>query len=232
MRRETEVGSIFQCMGDRIETIGLNSYQLRILSALRRCRTSEMGSHVDSCSECGTIRVSYNSCRNRHCPKCQGSKREEWIQSRNSELLPVPYFHLVFTLPEKMNGLCLRHPKEVYGILFKSVWSTLRPFGVNKGVSIGMISILHTWGQNLSLHLHLHCIVPGGGIDKNGKWKNIRTDGKFLFPVKALSKVFRAKYVVSGRKHIYFRECHQKFIQQVTAFWFNISWIIDCFYFV
>ena len=195
MRQPTEVGSILQCLGQRIETIGLNSHQFRTLSAIRCCRTAAMGSHVDACTECGTLRVSYNSCRNRHCPKCQGNKREQWIQARNSELLPVPYFHLVFTLPEEMNGLCLRHPKEVYSILFKSAWATLRQFASNKDVSIGMIAILHTWGQNLSLHPHLHCIVPGGGIDKNGQWRNIRTDGKFLFPVKALSKVFRAKYV-------------------------------------
>jgi hypothetical protein len=159
-----------------------------------------LGGHVDACTKCGTLRVSYNSCRNRHCPKCQGSKREEWIQARNSELLPVPYFHVVFTLPEELNALSLRHPKEVYGILFKSVWETLRQFGANEHVTTGMISVLHTWGQTLSFHPHLHCIVPGGGIDKNGKWKNIRTDGKFLFPVKALSKVFRAKYVAHLRK--------------------------------
>jgi hypothetical protein len=159
-----------------------------------------LGGHVDACTECGTLRVSYNSCRNRHCPKCQGNKREQWIQAGNSELLPVPYFHLVFTLPEEMNGLSLSHPKEVYGILFKAVWETLRLFGTNKHLTTGMIAVLHTWGQNLSLHPHLHCIVPGGGIDKNGKWKNIRTDGKFLFPVKALSKVFRAKYVARLRE--------------------------------
>ncbi|MDR0796434.1 MAG: IS91 family transposase [Tannerella sp.] len=195
MRPQTEVGCILRGLGERIESIGLNTFQLRTLSALRRCRTAELGGHVDACTECGVVRISYNSCRNRHCPKCQGNKREKWIQARNAELLPVPYFHVVFTLPEELNICALHHPKEVYGILFKSAWETLCRFGKNKGVTLGMISVLHTWGQTLGLHPHLHCIVPGGGMDKNGKWRNIRVDGKFLFPVKALGKVFRAKYV-------------------------------------
>ena len=196
MRQKTEIGGILRVFGKRIETLGLNTFQLRTFSALRRCRTAELGGHIDACTECGVVRVSYNSCRNRHCPKCQGNKREEWIQARNSELLPVPYFHLVFTLPHELNVFCMQHPKVLYGILFKSVWETLRLFGSKKHLKPGMIAVLHTWGQNLSLHPHLHCIVPGGGIDKkSGKWKNIRVDGKFLFPVKALSKVFRAKYV-------------------------------------
>ena len=200
MRAETEVADILHGLGERIESIGLNVHQLHTLSALRRCRTAELGSHVDVCMECGTLRVSYNSCRNRCCPKCQGHKREEWIEARNSELLPVPYFHLVFTLPEELNTVCLNHPKEAYGLLFKSVWETLRLFGSKKHVTCGMIAVLHTWGQNLSLHPHLHCIVPGGGVDKKGIWKSIRSDGKYLFSVKALSKVFRAKYVSLLRK--------------------------------
>jgi len=165
MRPETtpEIGDILHGFGGRIESIGLNSHQLRTLSALRNCRTAALGGHVDACTECGTLRVSYNSCRNRHCPKCQGQKREEWIQARNTELLPVPYFHVVYTLPEELNSFCMHHPKEAYGLLFKSAWETLCLFGKNKHVQTGMIAVLHTWGQNLSLHPHLHCIVPGGG---------------------------------------------------------------------
>jgi hypothetical protein len=200
MRHEKEIGDILRALGQRIETVGLNTFQLRVLSALKNCRTPALGGHVDACTECGVIRVSYNSCRNRHCPKCQGNKREKWIQARNAELLPVPYFHCVFTLPQELNGFCLRYPKEAYDILFKSVWETLRQFGNNKHLTTGMIAVLHTWGQNLNLHPHLHCIVPGGGIDKKGKWKNIRLNGKYLFPVKALSMVFRAKYGSHLRK--------------------------------
>lgn len=201
MLEKVEVADILRGLGEKVEHLGFNNHQLRTLSALRKCRTSELGGHIDACGECGTVRISYNSCRNRHCPKCQGNKREEWIRKRNAELLPVSYFHVVFTLPDALNCLCLHAPRILYALLFMSVWETLRQFGFNKGVKIGMICVLHTWGQNLGLHPHLHCIIPCGGVDKNGKWKNIRADGKFLFPVKALSKVFRAKYVAHLRKH-------------------------------
>jgi len=189
-----EVADSIRILGKKIETIGLNSWQLRTLYAIKKCRTAELGGHIDACDECGNISISYNSCRNRHCPKCQGKNRENWILARENELLPVPYFHVVFTLPEAINSLAIHNPKMVYATLFEVAWETLFAFGKNKQVQMGMIAILHTWGQQLSLHPHLHCIVPGGGIDKNGNWKNLRADGKFLFPVKALSKVFRAKY--------------------------------------
>lgn len=159
-----------------------------------------MGGHVDACTSCGIVRISYNSCRNRHCPKCQGNKREEWITRRETELLPVPYFHVVFTLPDILNTLALHQPKAVYGALFEAAWGTINTFGNNPknlGAATGMISILHTWGQQLSLHPHLHCIISGGGLSKSGQWKSAKSKGKYLFPVKAMSKVFRAKYVQS-----------------------------------
>jgi hypothetical protein len=193
-RSRSEVTDVIRCLGNSIETLGLNTWQLRTLSAIKKCRTAELGGHVDACDDCGKQHISYNSCRNRHCPKCQGKNREAWMSKREEELLPVPYFHVVFTLPDAINPLAMHQPKCIYEMLFEAAWETLQQFGKNKGVQMGMVSILHTWGQNLSLHPHLHCIVPGGGINKNGHWQNIRTDGKFLFHVKALSKVFRAKY--------------------------------------
>jgi hypothetical protein len=196
-----EVAHVLGRLGDGIEDLGLNGWQLRTLRAIQHCRTSVMGGHIDACDACGHITLSYNSCRNRHCPKCQGHKREEWIQAREADLLPVPYFHVVFTLPSELNPLALHQPKTVYDALFAAAWQTLETFGMNQGLQMGMIAVLHTWGQNLSLHPHLHCIVPGGGVDKKGNWQNLRADGKFLFAVKALSKVFRAKYVkVLGEK--------------------------------
>lgn len=164
-----------------------------------------LGGHIDRCSDktCGHLRLSYNSCRNRHCPKCQGTAREKWIDAREQDLLPVPYHHLVFTLPPALNRLALYRPRLVYGTLFKVVWSVVRDFGLDKkhlGALTGMIAILHTWGQQLSLHPHLHCIVPGGGITGKGKWMQARGKGKFLFPVKALSVVFRARYMAAIRK--------------------------------
>ena len=175
-----------------------NTWQLRTLDAVRRCRTASLGSHVDGCTSCGHLRISYNSCRNRHCPKCQGKEREKWIQAREAELLPVPYFHLVFTLPDALNRLCMHKPRQMYNILFASVWSVLNTFGKDPkwlGAQTGMISILHTWGQTLTLHPHLHCIVPGGGLTRAGKWKTAKSDGKYLFNVKAMSTVFRGRFI-------------------------------------
>ncbi len=189
-----EVADVLRKIGSKIENYGLNTWQLRTLSAIKKCRTAELGGHIDTCDSCGNLSISYNSCRNRHCPKCQGKNREDWIAKRETELLPVPYFHVVFTLPEAINSLAMHQSKIVYDTLFEASWETLQQFGKSKEMQMGMIAVLHTWGQQLSLHPHLHCIVPGGGVDKNGIWKNSRLDGKFLFSVKALSKVFRAKY--------------------------------------
>ena len=191
---QPEVADVLSKAGSRLENYGLNSWQLRTLYAIKKCRTAELGGHIDACDSCGNLNISYNSCRNRHCPKCQGNKREDWIDARSTELLPVPYFHVVFTLPDSINSLAIHQPKMVYDTLFEATWETLQSFGKAKEMHMGMIAVLHTWGQQLSLHPHLHCIVPGGGVNKNGQWRNARTDGKFLFPVKALSKVFRAKY--------------------------------------
>lgn len=183
-----------------------NSWQLRTLDAVRRCRTAELGAHVDGCSSCGHLRISYNSCRNRHCPKCQGNERERWIQAREAELLGVPYFHVVFTLPDTLNQLCLHKGKEVYNILFQSAWHTLNTFGHDHkwlGAQTGMIAILHTWGQTMALHPHLHCIVPGGGLTRQGKWKQAKSDGKYLFHVKAMSKVFRGKFMALLKERLF-----------------------------
>ena len=200
MRSAYEVADVLQQVGNGIETIGLNTHQLRTLSAIKCCRTPALGGHVDVCDDCGVIKISYNSCRNRHCPKCQGHKREEWIQKRSADLLPVPYFHVVFTLPDTLHILALHQPSVVYDALFKAAWQTIHQFAATKGLQAGMICILHTWGQTLSLHPHLHCIVPGAGVDAKGYFNLITAKGKYLFPVKALSKVYRAKYVASLRE--------------------------------
>lgn len=180
--------------------IAPNRWKLRTLYAVSKCRTAALGGHIDRCDhpDCGKLHLSYNSCRNRHCPKCQGHQREEWIQKREAELLNVEYFHVVFTLPDHLNELCLFKPDILYSMLFKTAWQTVRGFGQNHkflGALTGMIAILHTWGSNMSLHPHLHCIVPAGGVNGSGKWKHTRSKGKYLFPVKMLSKVFRAKFL-------------------------------------
>ena len=178
-------------------------HQKRTLAALRDCRTAALGGHATACSGCGVVRVQYNSCRNRHCPQCQTVERERWIARREADLLPVRYFHVVFTLPHQLNVLAEQFPRQVYDALFRAAWSTLRSFGADHkhlGAQTGAVMVLHTWGQNLSLHPHVHAIVPGGGMTKAGKWKHARANGKFLFPVKAMSRVFRARYVARLRQ--------------------------------
>jgi hypothetical protein len=194
-----EVADVLNAYWPQVEqSPNINSWQLRTLSAVRRCRSAALGSHVDGCTACGHLRISYNSCRNRHCPKCQGIEKERWIQAREAELLPVPYFHLVFTLPDSLHALCMHQPATLYAMLFESVWDTINCFGHDTkwlGGQTGMIAILHTWGQTMTLHPHLHCIVPGGGLSKQNKWRSAKSQGKYLFNVKAMSKVFRGKYI-------------------------------------
>ena len=199
MHPRYEVAHVLQQLGNEVNHLGLNNWQLRALSAIKRCRTAALGGHIDACTDCGSMLLSYNSCRNRHCPKCQGHKREQWMQARRQELLPVPYFHVVYTLPEQLNTLALQRPKPVYDALFTAAWQTLVTCGKQQGLQMGMIAILHTWGQNVRLHPHLHCVVPGGGVRSDGTWQAVRNDGKFLFHVKALAKIFRAKYVAALR---------------------------------
>lgn len=205
MEAAFEVADVLNAHWPALQQSNFNTWQLRTLDAVRRCRGASLGSHIDGCTSCGHLRISYNSCRNRHCPKCQGTQREEWIKAREDELLPVPYFHVVFTLPDTLNKLCMHQPKIMYDTLFSTAWSVLKSFGNDHkwlGAQAGMISILHTWGQTLTLHPHLHCIVPGGGLTKAGNWKTARSDGKYLFNVKAMSIAFRGKFIAALKKQL------------------------------
>jgi len=178
---------------------------LKVLDALERCRTADLGGHIDGCSSCGHLRISYNSCRNRHCPKCQNTHRERWIQGRQGDLLPVSYFHVVFTLPSELNSYCLNNPKALYDLLFLASKQTIEAFACDPkhlGAQMGMISVLHTWGQNLSLHPHVHMIVPGGGVSDAGFWKSVKSKGQYLFPVKAMSIVYKNKFMELFRQFL------------------------------
>lgn len=190
---------------NHLKELSRSSWHERTLHAIRKCRTKALGGHLDWCKSCDKLHLQFNSCRNRHCPTCQGHKQQQWIEGRSRELLPVPYFHVVFTLPDNLNSVALQYPKELYKILFDSAWKTLVAFGNNPkdlGAKIGMIAVLHTWGQNLSLHPHLHCIVPKGGITKAGYWKKGKNKDDFLFSIKALSVKFRGVFVAELRKTI------------------------------
>lgn len=174
----------------------LTLVQHKAMSAIQKCRTSELGGHKEVCDNCGHARISYNSCRNRHCPKCQALARERWIENQKSNLLNIGYFHVVFTIPNTLNSMTYQNQKVVYPLLFKAVAETLAELASDKkylGAKIGFTSVLHTWGQNLMHHPHIHCIVPSGGLSSLGKWVNSRK--KFFIPVKVLSRKFRGKFL-------------------------------------
>jgi putative transposase/transposase-like zinc-binding protein len=182
----------------------LSAQQKRALRDISLCRTAALGGHVDQCDECGHRTISYCSCRNRHCPKCGSADTAAWLEQRAAELLPVEYFHVVFTLPQSLAPLALQNQQVVYGILFKAASETLLQIGADPkhlGARLGFLAVLHTWGQNLHHHPHLHCIIPGGGISADdSRWISCRRH--FFFPVKVLSRLFRAKFA-SLLKHAF-----------------------------
>jgi hypothetical protein len=179
----------------------LCSVQHRALNAIEHCRTAALGGELYQCDSCNGQRYVYHSCRNRHCPKCQTRAKERWLAARRAELLPVPYYHVVFTLPHEVNGLAQANPSDIYGMLFEAASQTLVEFGRNPrwlGGEIAATLVLHTWGQTLSQHLHVHCLIAAGALSETGAW--LRSRRGFLFPVKALSIVFRAKFLAALRK--------------------------------
>ena len=175
----------------------LTGLHLKVLRAIVACRTAALGGHIEQCDSCGQRAISYNSCLNRHCPKCQGAARQAWLAKRSAELLPVPYYHVVFTLPHVLAPLALQNKALVYGLLFRAAAETLLQIAADPkhlGAEIGFLAVLHTWGQTLLHHPHLHCVVPGGGLSPDQRrW--IPSGHKFFLPVKVLSVVFRGKFL-------------------------------------
>ncbi|HEX2715454.1 MAG TPA: IS91 family transposase [Candidatus Acidoferrales bacterium] len=199
-RPRLEVADVLRRYGDtyRQQHAGsLSRAQLRVMSAIERCRTAALGGHLEQCDQCGYQRNAYNSCRNRHCPKCQSLARAQWIEDRQAELLDTGYFHVVFTLPEEIAAIAFQNKQVVYDILFRATSETLRTIAADPkhlGAEIGFFAVLHTWGQNLQFHPHLHCVVPGGGISPDGKcWIPCRPD--FFLPVRVLSCLFRRLFL-------------------------------------
>jgi hypothetical protein len=175
----------------------LSPEQRRALTDLARCRTMALGGHVEECDRCGHRQIVYNSCRNRHCPKCQASEAARWVEGRAAELLPVEYFHVVFTLPAAIGPIALQNPRVVYGLLFRAAAETLQQVAADPkhlGAEIGFLAVLHTWGQNLQHHPHVHCVIPGGGPHSDGsRWVSCRPG--FFLPVRILSRLFRGKFL-------------------------------------
>ena len=200
-RPPIEVADIFRAAGrEFIEKSRrwLTWQHLKVLRAIEHCRTAALGGHVDCCSQCGHQAVSFNSCRNRHCPKCQVNARKKWVQLRTEELLPIKYFHVVFTLPHELSALALRNKRVLYELLFRTCSQTILEIAADPkhlGAQIGFLCILHTWGQNLLHHPHLHCVIPAGGLAPDRTSWIFPRRPNFLLPVRVLSKVFRGKFL-------------------------------------
>jgi hypothetical protein len=202
-----EVADVLRRHGDayrRRHDAHLGRVERRVMSAIELCRTAALGGHTEACADCGLVRCAYNSCRNRHCPKCQGQARAEWLADRQAELLPVPYFHVVFTLPASVAEIAFQNKETVYAILFRTAAETLRTIAADPkhlGAEIGLLAVLHTWGQNLHHHPHVHCVVPGGGpslkpapAEAGGtRWVACRPG--FFLPVRVLSRLFRRLFL-------------------------------------
>ena len=201
-KKKIEVQDIIKKYGEEYkEKHKMMPHIAKTMGAIEKCRTEKLGYHEDVCDECGYRKISYNSCRNRHCPKCQSIARAKWIEEREAEILSVKYFHVVMTIPSELYMIAYQNQSKVYKILFKATAETLEELARDKkylGAEIGFMEVLHTWGQTLVYHPHIHCIVPAGGIDKIGKWRNSKK--KFFIPVKVLSRKFRGKFLYYLKK--------------------------------
>ena len=199
MRSELEVADIFRCHGPayrRAHDGHIGRVEHRVMSAIELCRTAALGGHVEACEDCSHSRVAYNSCRNRHCPKCQSATRERWLADRQADLLPVPYFHVVFTVPAEVAGIAFHNKAVVYAILFDAVAATLKIIAADPrhlGGEIGFLAILHSWGQALTHHPHIHCLVPGGALADGQRWLACRP--RFFLPIHVLSRLFRRLFL-------------------------------------
>jgi len=228
-RPKYEVSRIINRFGRQyIDQCQPNSFVVRTLDALHKCRTSALGGHKDACDCCGKERISYNSCGNRHCPKCQSNKQALWVDDRMKDALDVKYFHVVFTVPEALNQVCLLDSKRFYSTLFECVWSVLQTFGYSHyGVESGAICVLHTWGQNLSLHPHIHCIVPAAGLTLKGNLKHITKQGKYLYPVRMLSVVFRGKLLEKIKRQLKQNNQLPQYQSLLDEVW-KKPWVVYC----
>lgn len=201
----------------------LSPIQHKTMNAILNCRTAVLGGHKDVCPECGGVQLSYNSCRNRHCPKCQTLSKERWIDARKADLLNVGYFHVVFTVPQELNAVIYSSQKNMYNLMFRCVAETLQELSSDKkylGAAIGLTAILHTWGQNLCFHPHIHCIVPAGGLNRLSKW--VDSKKKFFLPVKALSRKFRGKFLALLKLQ------KPDIDQTILNACYNKEWVVYC----
>jgi len=229
MRPRFELADVINRFGSGVlAQAKLTPLQQKVLAKIAQCRTSSLGGHEEVCDSCGTVRYSYNSCGDRHCPKCQATKQAIWIDDLMQTTLPVKHYHIVFTVPHQLNAVCLHNQRIYYDLLFAAAWNTLRSFGYSRyGVETGTVAVLHTWGQNLSLHPHLHCIVPAAGYALDGRWKNIGTSGKYLFPVHQLSDTFKGKFLDSLKRALRKKNEIPLFKDKVQQA-YKTRWVVHC----
>jgi hypothetical protein len=206
----------------------LTTLQLKVLNKIALCRTAVLGGHEEKCDNCGTVRYSYNSCGDRHCPKCQAAKQAFWIDDLIKSTLPVKHFHIVFTVPHELNAVCLHNQRMYYDLLFAAVSQTLRSFGyTHYGVESGAVCVLHTWGQNLSLHPHIHCIVPAAGYTLDGQWKNIGHSGQYLYPVHQLSDAFKGRFLDSLKRSLR-KQNELVLFNAAVQQAYKTKWVVHC----
>lgn len=227
MRTKFELAEVVNRFGSGLLP-KLTPLQLKVLDKISQCRTSALGGHEEVCDNCGRTRYSYNSCADRHCPKCQAAKQAIWIDDLMQNTLPIKHYHIVFTVPHQMNAVCLFNQRMYYDLLFAAVWNTLRSLGYSHfGVETGVVAVLHTWGQNLTLHPHVHCIVPAAGYMLDGDWKNIGPTGRYLYPVHQLSDTFKGKFLDSLKRSLRKQNQLSLFNDKVQQA-YGTRWVVHC----
>jgi len=228
-RTKYEVADVISKFGKQfIEQYYPNAFQQKVLRAISNCRTVELGYHKDKCDCCGQIRISYNSCRNRNCPKCQSTKQAFWVEDLMQIILPVKHYHMVFTIPHELNEISMLNSRWFYNLLFANVWDTIRTFGYTHfSVESGAVAVLHTWGQNLSLHPHVHCIVPAAGLTFAENLKHIGKNGKYLYSVRKLSATFRGKMMQGIKKYLKTKSKLKDHQSALDNAW-KKSWVVFC----
>ena len=227
MKSNFELAHVVRRFGKQLmEQEKLSPGQAKALYNITQCRTAALGGHEEVCACCGHLQYSYNSCGDRHCPKCQGTKQALWVEKLIGSTLPVKHYHIIFTLPHCLNKICLWNNALFYKLLFCHVWSTLHSFGyTHYGTQTGAVAMLHTWGQNLSLHPHIHCLVPAAGYSLDGRWINIGKTGRFIYPVEQLGQTFKGKFLCSLKralKKMDMLDAFDAYIQEA----FNKDWVV------
>jgi len=229
MRATYELADAVSLFGAGLHAINrCTPLQLKVLGKISECRTASLGGHEDVCESCGTVRYSYNSCGDRHCPKCQAAKQVFWIDNLVHSTLPVKHYHIIFTVPHQLNAVCLHNQRMYYDILFAAVWSTLYSFGYSQyGCETGAVAVLHSWGQNMSLHPHIHCIVPAVGYTLGEEWMEIGHSSQYLYPVHQLSTAFKGKFLDSLKRALRKQNELALFNDMVQAA-YKTPWVVHC----